>query len=169
MGTIPIPKRGWSHPPQFSVHVYCGQTIGWIKMALGVEDVGLGPGHIVLDGDQLTPQRRGQSLTQFSAHFWATVCKTVCPMLSDRCLSCPVLSVCDVRALWPNGWTDREETWRTGRPWSWPHCVRWEPSSHSPKRAQLPPIFGHMCCGQMATWIKMSLGMELGLGQATLC
>ena len=27
--------------------------------------------------------------------FWATVCKTVCPMLSVRCLSvCPVLSVC---------------------------------------------------------------------------
>ena len=27
--------------------------------------------------------------------FWATVCKMVRPMLSDRCLSvCPVLSVC---------------------------------------------------------------------------
>jgi len=25
--------------------------------------------------------------------FWATVCKTVRPMLSDRCMSCPVLSV----------------------------------------------------------------------------
>ena len=31
---------------------------------------------------------------------WATVCKTVRDMLSDRC------PVCDVRALWPNGWTD---------------------------------------------------------------
>ena len=30
--------------------VYCGQTVGWIKMKLGVQ-VGLGPGHIVLDGD----------------------------------------------------------------------------------------------------------------------
>jgi len=28
--------------------VYCGQTIGWIKMNLGVQ-VGLGPGQIVLD------------------------------------------------------------------------------------------------------------------------
>jgi len=28
-------------------------------------------------------------------------------MLSDRCLFC--LSVCDVRALWPNGWTDEDE------------------------------------------------------------
>jgi len=30
--------------------VYCGQTVGWTKMKLGVQ-VGLGPGHIVLDGD----------------------------------------------------------------------------------------------------------------------
>ena len=30
--------------------VCCGQTAGWIKMALGVE-VGLDPDHIVLDGD----------------------------------------------------------------------------------------------------------------------
>jgi len=28
--------------------VYCGQTVGWIKMKLGTQ-VGLGPGHIVLD------------------------------------------------------------------------------------------------------------------------
>ena len=30
--------------------VYCGQTVGWIKMKLDML-VGLGPGHIVLDGD----------------------------------------------------------------------------------------------------------------------
>jgi len=30
--------------------VYCGKTVGWIKMNLGMQ-VGLGPGHIVLDGD----------------------------------------------------------------------------------------------------------------------
>ena len=30
--------------------VYCGQTVGWIKMQLGKE-VGLDPGHIVLDGE----------------------------------------------------------------------------------------------------------------------
>ena len=30
--------------------VYCGQTVGWIKMKRSTE-VGLGPGHIVLDGD----------------------------------------------------------------------------------------------------------------------
>jgi len=35
--------------------VYCGQTVGWIKMKLGVE-VGLGPGHIVLDGYPAPPK-----------------------------------------------------------------------------------------------------------------
>ena len=72
--------------------------------------------------------------------FGATVCKTVRPMLSDRCPVCPVLSGCDVRALWPNGWTDQDETWHAGRPRRWPHCVRWGPSSPSPKGAQ-PPNF----------------------------
>jgi len=47
MGTQPLPKRGRS--PQFLAHVYCGKMTGWVKMALGME-VGLGPGHIVLDG-----------------------------------------------------------------------------------------------------------------------
>jgi len=43
-------QKGGGTPPQFSAHVYCGQTAVWIKVALGME-VGLGPGHIVLDGD----------------------------------------------------------------------------------------------------------------------
>ena len=58
-------------------------------MKLGVQ-VGLGPGHIVLDGDPAPPPQRGTAPRQFLAH---------------------------------------------------------------------------ICCGQMAAWIKMSLGMELGLGQ----
>ena len=45
---VPSPKRGRN--PQFSAHVYCGQTAGWIKMPLGAE-VGLGLRDIVLDGD----------------------------------------------------------------------------------------------------------------------
>ena len=46
--------------------VYCGQTAGWIKMKLGTE-IGLGSGHIVLDGDPTPPTKRGNS-PQFSAH-----------------------------------------------------------------------------------------------------
>ena len=71
--------------------------------------------------------------------FWATVCKTIRPMLSDRCLSCPVcLSVCDVGILWPNGWAYKDETWYAGRPRPWPHCVRWGPSCPSAKGAKMP-------------------------------
>jgi len=83
-------------------------------------------------------------------------------MLSVRCLSCPV---CNVRALWPNGWTDQDETWHAGRPRPWPLCVRWEPSSPPPKwgRSPLPQFSARICCSQMAGWIKMPLGMEVGL------
>ena len=79
-------------------------------------------------------------------------------MLSARCLSClSVCPVCDVRSLWPNGWTDQDETWQAGRPRPWPHCVRWGSSSPSPKGAQ-PPIFGpyllrpNGCMNQDVTW-----------------
>jgi len=57
MGTqLPLPKDGQS--PPFSAHVYCGQTPGWINMALGME-VGLGRGHIVLEGDPAPPIKVG--------------------------------------------------------------------------------------------------------------
>jgi len=46
--------------------VYCGQTVGRIKMTLGLQ-VGLGPGHILLHGDPGPPPLKGHSL-QFSAH-----------------------------------------------------------------------------------------------------
>ena len=44
----PLPKRGADL--QFSVHLYCGQTAGCIKMPLAME-VGRSPGDFVLDGD----------------------------------------------------------------------------------------------------------------------
>jgi len=76
-----------------------------------------------------------------TTNFWATICKTVCPMLSDHCLSSLSRPVCNVGVLWPNGWTDQDETWRADRPRPWPHCVRWRPRSPFPKGAQ-PIIFG---------------------------
>jgi len=76
---------------------------------------------------------------------------------------CLVLSVCDVGVLWPNGWMDQDETWHAGRPRPWPHCVSWGPSSPSPKGGN-PQFLAHICCGQMAGWIKMPLDMEEGLG-----
>jgi len=86
-------------------------------------------------------------------------------MLSDRCLSvCLSSPVCNVGVLWQNGWTDQDETWHGGRPRPWPHCVRWGLSS-APQRAQPPQFSAYFVyCGQTAEWIKMPLGMKLGLG-----
>ena len=62
-GSSSPPKKGHSSR-QFSAHVCCGQTTGWIKMPLRRE-VDLGPGEIVLDGDLAPP--KGYS-PQFSVH-----------------------------------------------------------------------------------------------------
>jgi len=53
----PAPRRKGAQHPQLSVHMYCGQTAGWIKMPLGTE-VGIGPGDIVLDGNSAPPTER---------------------------------------------------------------------------------------------------------------
>jgi len=104
-------------------------------MPFGAE-VGLFPGQIVLNGDQL-PNKKGAQQ----------------PPIFGPCL------------LWPNGWMDQDETWHgTGsRPWPWPHCVSWGPSSPPPK-GHSPQFSAHFCCGQTARWIKVPLGREIGLG-----
>ena len=38
--------------------VYCGQTVAWIKIKLGMQ-VDFSPGHIVLDGDPASHRKRG--------------------------------------------------------------------------------------------------------------
>jgi len=66
------PQKG--HSPQFSAHVCCGQTAGWIKMPL-VMEVGLDRGHIVLAEAKLLPGK-------------------------GHCSLLPVFGPC---LLWPNG------------------------------------------------------------------
>jgi len=62
MGTqLPLPK---GVQPQFSAHEYYGQTAGWIKMPPGME-IGLGPGHIVVDGDPAPPPKKGEAQPPF--------------------------------------------------------------------------------------------------------
>ena len=58
MGTQLPKKEGTGS--QFSAHVRCGQTAGWINMPLGME-VGLRPGDIVLDGDPAPPPQKGST------------------------------------------------------------------------------------------------------------
>ena len=84
--------------------------------------------------------------------------------LCYRTVVSPVLSVCEPGVLWPNGWMDQDETWHAGRPpLPWPQCVRWRPTS-PPQRGTAAQFSAHICCGKMAGWIKMPLGMEVGFG-----
>ena len=74
MGTQLTPEKG-TPTTQFSVHVYCGQTAGWMKTPLGKE-ADLGPGHIVLDrcpalrerGTAASPSFRSMSIVATVAH-----------------------------------------------------------------------------------------------------
>ena len=135
--------------------------------------------HIMSNDDYLEDKREDyqncsvrycvpQLCTMIHTHmnsFWATICKTVRPMLlcyrSIVCLS--VLSVCVIDVLWPNGWIYQEETWHGGRPRPWPHCVRWE-TKLPLKRGTALHFSAHVYCGQTAGWIKMPLGMEVHFG-----
>ena len=146
--------------PQFSAHVYCFQTAGWIKMPLGTE-VGLDPNDIVLHGAALLPPKGHSAFPQFSANVYCgqtaawikmplgtevglgpddivlDADQAPPPQKGGRALF-PIFGPC---LLWRNGWMDQDGIWHAGRPWSIPHCARWGPSS-LPKRGQSPPIFG---------------------------
>ena len=80
--------------------VHCGQTVGRIKMKLGMQ-VGLGPGHIVLDGDSALHSEKGRQSP---------------------------LPVFDPFLLWPNGCMHQDATWYGDKPQPRELCVRWGPS-----------------------------------------
>jgi len=101
------------------------------------------------------------------AHFWATVSKTVRPMLSDHSVSCPsvcpVLSVTLVYCGQTAGWIKMKLCMQVGLGPG--HNVRWRPSSPPQKWGGAPPQFSaHVHCGQTAGWIEAALGTEMGLG-----
>jgi len=114
--------------------VHCGQTVGRIKMTLGMQ-VGLGPGHIVLNGDPAIPPKGAQ------------------PPIFGQYL------------LRPNGCMDQDVTWYGARSRPMRLCVRWEPRSPSQKGGEVePPIFSaHVHSDQTAGWMKLVLGTEVGL------
>jgi len=74
----------------------------------------------------------------------------------------PIFGSC---LLWPNGCIDQDATWYGGRLRPRPHCASWAPNSHSPKRGHSPQFSIHVCCGQTAGRIKMSLGTKVGFSQ----
>jgi len=101
--------------------VYGGQTLGWIKMKLGVE-VGLGPGHIVLDGAQPPPPEKGVQQTSHSfrpmyivAKRWPISATAELLLFSHGLLFLGCIAplpkgaqppIFDPCLLWPNGWRD---------------------------------------------------------------
>jgi len=132
---LPLPKQG-DRGPNFGPFLLWPD--GCMHQDATCYGVGLGPGHIVLDGDPTRPKR-----------WWSSEGGAE-PSIFGRCL------------LWPNGSMDLDVTWYRGRPRPKRHCVRWGPSSPA-KRAH-PPIFGpYLYCGQTVVCIRMSLCTEVGL------
>jgi len=130
-----LPKMGQS--PQFSAHVYCGQTARCINMPLGM-DLGLSPDDIMLDGYPVHPPQKGDGPPS------------------------PIFGPC---LFWPHGWAVQDGTWRGGIPWSRHIVLDVEPAPFPQKGAEPPPQFwAHLYCCQAAGCIKMPLGMEVSLG-----
>jgi len=166
----PLPKTGTEPPPQFSAHVHCGQTAGWIKTALGTE-AGRGPGHLLhpslKTGRRLSPIFGPFLLWPNGWMRWrqASAQTTVLdgdPASSPKGGRPPIFNPC---LLWPNGWIDQDGTWYGGRPRPRRRRVRLGPSWTSPKRGRSPlPNFRLVYCGQTARRIKMPLATEVNLG-----
>jgi len=72
--------------------------------------VGLGPDHIVLDGDPAPLLQRDTAPPIFGPYL-----------------------------LWLNGCMDQDATWYGCRPWPKRLCARWGPASPSPKRGRSAP------------------------------
>jgi len=135
---LPLPQSGTA--PQFSTHVCCGQTAGWIKVPLG-RQVGLGPGDIVLNGDP-GPPKKGHSTPQFLDHVYCG--QTAGWIKMSLCTKVdlgPGHIVLDGAQLHHQKggtapstfrpmsivikWLDGSfATWYEGRPWPRPNCVR---------------------------------------------
>jgi len=102
--------------------LYCGQTVGRIKMKLGVW-VGLSLGHSVRRRPS-SPSPKGAQPPIFGSYL-----------------------------VWSDGCMDQDATWYGGRPGP----------VHHPKKGRSPQFLAHIYCSQPAAWIKMPLGMEVGL------
>ena len=67
---------------------------------------------------------------------------------------------------------DQDVTWYGARPRPGDFVLDGDPTPHLAKTGSgAPPkkILANVYCGEMAGWMKLVLGMEVGLAQATLC
>jgi len=109
-GSSPLPKKE-AEPPIFSPCLWWPN--GWMDQdGTWHGGIGLGPVHIVLDGDTTAFPQKGAEPPIFG------------PSL-----------------LWLNGWMHQDATWYGGMPQPIRFCVRWGPSPY-PKVAEPHPIFG---------------------------
>jgi len=131
--------------------------------------VGFSHGHIVLDGDPAPlPYLLLQNGCIDQDATWQggrpqpsyiVLDEDPPPLPQNGAEPSPIFNPC---LLWPNGWMDQDATWQRDRPQPKRHCVRWGPSSPSPKGGGRAPHFSaHICYGQMAGSIKMPLGREV--------
>jgi len=120
---------------QVPSHVCCGQTVGWIKMALGME-VGLSPGDSVRWGPSHLSQK-GRSPTQFSAHVFCGQTAARIKMLLGTEVGLGLRDIVfDVDPATPR---------KRGTPTS-------------------TQFLAHVYSGQMAGWMKTPFGTEVELG-----
>jgi len=114
--------------------LYCGQIVGWIKMKLGTQ-VGLSPGHIVLDGDPAPlPQKVKNSNFRPISVVTQWLHGSRCYVLGMEINLSPGDLVLDGDHVPP-----------------------------PQKEGGAPRFSAHVYCGQTAGWIKMALGMEVSL------
>ena len=141
--------------------VYCGQTVGWIKMK--TRHAGRPrPWPHCIRWRPNSPSPKEHS-PQFSVHIccgqivrWIKMplgmeaglgpgdffkMGTQLPLAKKvGGAPSPIFGTCP---LWPNGWIDQDNTWHGGGPWFGPYCARWGPSSPPQKGSGDPsPIFG---------------------------
>jgi len=139
-------------PSQFSVHVYCGHNRhGPKRWGLLCMEVGLGPGHIVLDGEPAPLRQKGDRAPNFYCRQTAGCIKMALGMevglgpshivldgdpasLPPKGARAPSPNFGQFLSL-PNGWMHQDATWYEGRPHPRRLCVRWDPAP--------PPLTGH--------------------------
>jgi len=114
---------------------------------------------------KLLPKNKVAVFWNMMYSFWATVCKTVCPMLSFCCLPSPFLSCLSVTLVYCGQTVGRIKMKLGKQVGLGPrHIVLGGDPAPPPTKGHSPQFSVDICCGQMAAWIKMPLGMELVLG-----
>jgi len=147
--------------------------------------VGLSPADFVFDGDPAHLPNKGRSAFPIFGPFllwtngWmhqdATWCggrppprrdcvrwgpSSLLPKRERSPHFSPIFGPC---LLWPNSLMDQDGTWHGGGLGPGHIVLDGDPAPLFKKGAQTSQISAHFYCGQMATCIKMPLGMEVGL------